>query len=255
MTHPFARPGLTATCSVALIILVCLGTWQVARLQWKTDLIALVDARMAETVPAPLLQIVDGGATSAREAEFVLTTANGVFVPGRIAHVFGTYGGQPGWFAFAPFQLLDGTDQYAGVILVNLGFRVDNGGVPDGPLALPPGVTQLEGRIRRFARRGLFTPQPNFDDGAFYGRVKADLASYFFPQTEDVDQVRDVYLDATTQLGGEAAPQAGTTRAEFSNRHLGYALTWYGLALCLLVIYVGMLRQPREPGASAPHSP
>ena len=34
--------------------------------------------------------------------------------------------------------------------------------------------------------------------------------------------------------------------AAFSNNHLGYAITWFGLALALLGVYVALLR--RKPG-------
>ena len=48
------------------------------------------------------------------------------------------------------------------------------------------------------------------------------------------------------QLGQRAAPQrrepgglpiGGLTRIELTNNHLQYAITWYGLALTLLVVY------------------
>jgi surfeit locus 1 family protein len=42
-------------------------------------------------------------------------------------------------------------------------------------------------------------------------------------------------VDATPNPGGY--PVGGQTRVDLPNNHLSYAITWYGLALALLVIY------------------
>jgi surfeit locus 1 family protein len=38
--------------------------------------------------------------------------------------------------------------------------------------------------------------------------------------------------------GPAGLPKVTAVRPEFRNDHLGYALTWYGLAVALLVVYV-----------------
>jgi surfeit locus 1 family protein len=47
-------------------------------------------------------------------------------------------------------------------------------------------------------------------------------------------------LAAATPPGG--LPQAGETRMVFSNNHLAYALTWYGLAAALLAVFASFIR-------------
>jgi surfeit locus 1 family protein len=52
--------------------------------------------------------------------------------------------------------------------------------------------------------------------------------------------------DATPHAGGY--PLGGQTRVDLPNNHFGYALTWYGLAAVLLVIYgVSGWQKKRKP--------
>jgi surfeit locus 1 family protein len=48
----------------------------------------------------------------------------------------------------------------------------------------------------------------------------------------------------------ESPPAAGLTPAPrpagISNRHLEYALTWYGLALALAAVYIALLLRDRK---------
>jgi surfeit locus 1 family protein len=44
-------------------------------------------------------------------------------------------------------------------------------------------------------------------------------------------------LEADTKPNPGGYPIGGQTRVALPNNHLSYALTWYGLALALLVIY------------------
>ena len=52
------------------------------------------------------------------------------------------------------------------------------------------------------------------------------------------------FVDAgaeATPTGGW--PRAGTTRVSFSNNHLQYVITWYGLALALVGVYIAFVRK------------
>ena len=43
-------------------------------------------------------------------------------------------------------------------------------------------------------------------------------------------------------------PQGGETLVQFPNSHLGYAITWFGLALALLGVYIALLRRKLRGG-------
>ncbi|RPI44019.1 MAG: hypothetical protein EHM67_04360, partial [Hyphomicrobiaceae bacterium] len=45
-------------------------------------------------------------------------------------------------------------------------------------------------------------------------------------------------------------PRGGVTRRDLPNRHLGYALTWFGLALTLIAVYLAFARHRLRLGAA-----
>jgi surfeit locus 1 family protein len=44
-------------------------------------------------------------------------------------------------------------------------------------------------------------------------------------------------VDADLAPGSDTWPRGGTTRVDLPNRHLEYAVTWYGQALTLIGVY------------------
>lgn len=223
-------PTLTIFTAVALVILFCLGTWQLHRLSWKTDLIAAVDERIAAD-PVPF-------AGHTELPPYTPVSLDGFFIPGRVAHVSGTFEGASGWYVFQPFQWLDGAD-YGGVVMVGRGFVDLDARAESYPT--PEGAVVITGLLRDFSTPSSFAAAfiaPHDDtNGSFYSREREKLLPYFFPDTADLDQVSMVYIDQRADGAATTVPRAGTTRVEFSNNHLGYALTWYGLGIGLAVMF------------------
>ena len=232
---PFAfRPALTALAALGLLVLIGLGTWQVARLQWKTDLIARTEAMVAsppvalyDTLPAP------------REYRPVRVT--GGFVTDRTVHVSGTWAGRPGFYVFQPFQ----PDQGRALILVNRGFVSAEDRQATYTL---PDADALTGLVRFYqgAGLGLLDAPPDPDGLTVYDRRRATLTAPFRDlaggsRAED-ELFAPFYLDSTLPT---ETPRGNTTRLDFTNRHLGYAITWFGLAGGLLLVFLLMSRAPR----------
>jgi len=53
----------------------------------------------------------------------------------------------------------------------------------------------------------------------------------------DLADIYPMFLDADKSRTGGKYPVGGRTRIKIVNNHLDYALTWYGLAIVMLVIY------------------
>ena len=60
-----------------------------------------------------------------------------------------------------------------------------------------------------------------------------------------VDEARAVLPRVFRHAGSPVAPPAA-----FSNNHLGYALTWFGLAITLVVFYAALLLRRYRPTPS-----
>jgi surfeit locus 1 family protein len=88
--------------------------------------------------------------------------------------------------------------------------------------------------MRPDEERSVFTPTDQPDDNIFFARNVAviaaakDLARPVAPFTIDL-------VASETPPGG--LPQAGETRMTFTNNHLQYAITWYGLAAALVAVF------------------
>lgn len=227
MTFTF-RPGLTVATLIALLILISLGTWQMQRLAWKRDLIASTEV-LTQAAPVALEDFL----ARKTQPEYAPIRFRGRIDAARAAPVFGTLGPQPGVYLFVP--VYDVSGQF--LIYINLGF-IPQRAFEAGDYTVPAGEALFTGLFRNAEPAGgiagALRPDTN-DDGFWYVRRPA-----LFAASDNVDAVPSrlgVYVDRS-EGSGEAWPRAGTTRLEFSNRHLEYALTWYGLALTLVGVFI-----------------
>ena len=77
-----------------------------------------------------------------------------------------------------------------------------------------------------------FTPANEPARGAWYRRDPAEIAAHF-----GLVRAAPFMIDAEAAPIPCGLPQGGETRLIFPNNHLGYALTWFGLALALLCVF------------------
>jgi surfeit locus 1 family protein len=221
------RPGFWPTlfAAVGVIALAALGTWQVQRLHWKEALIA---AR-ARAEAAPVLDLRDP--TDVRpEDDFRSMRLVGRFRHDREFHLLGrVQGGEAGAHVVTPLILDDGA-----MVLVDRGFvpldRLAPATRPEGQME---GRVAVRGTVRWPEPPGWFTPSSDPAANAWY-RLDPEAMAV----AAGLRRVAPFYVaaDATPNPGG--LPRGGATFSPFPNNHLGYALTWYGLALSLAVIYI-----------------
>jgi len=108
------------------------------------------------------------------------------------------------------------------------------------------GETTVTGLVRRPADRSWFMPSDNAAANEWFSR---DPALYAAASGRPADQVAPFLIDANfdASLPG-GLPQGGETIVDFPNNHLGYAITWFGLAACCAGVFVafatGKLRNP-----------
>jgi len=237
MTEPRTRfPwGLTVATGLALVLLCGLGTWQVQRLHWKEGLIAEAEAA-AQAPPQPLPTVL-----AAADPEFRKAI---VSCPG---------------LASAPFvELHTVQDGEVGVRLVSAcrpdssgpTWLVDRGFIGEGVSARPAVaasdvVLPLTVEVRHSPPPGPMAAPPS--GVHFYARDTAVMAQAL----SVIGPVAPETLYALTSSNPDwAGLQPSAPPAAFSNNHLGYALTWFGLALALAGTYVALLR--RKPRPSTP---
>ena len=88
--------------------------------------------------------------------------------------------------------------------------------------------------------QGLFVPNNEVERNRWFWRdLKAMTRSML---GEDAKGVAPFFLEAEKSEIRGGWPLGGQTRLDLPNNHLQYALTWFALALCLVVIYVIYVR-------------
>jgi surfeit locus 1 family protein len=224
-------PGLLTL--VGLTVLVSLGLWQLDRLAWKLDLIARAEERSqapAEALPPP----ESWPALDPAEYEYQAVRLSGRFDHSSELRVYaalssprGPYGGA-GWWIMVPMELSDG-----GIVFVNRGFVPEARKDPSSRLeGLVDGVVDIRGLMRVAEPQGPFVPDDEPGNNVWFTRDPVRMAE----ATGLEGPVAPFFVDALESAPG-GLPQGGETILTFRNDHLGYALTWFGLAGALVAVF------------------
>jgi surfeit locus 1 family protein len=223
----------TLWSGMGLIILLSLGTWQLARLQWKEGLIAAREAGL-HSAPTELPATL----SAARALEFHPVRAEGEFLNDRELYVNDiSDSGAAGFAIVTPLRLADGT-----VLLVDRGFVPTEREAPEtrqaGEIAGPVRVTGLL-RIAAEGKPGWFTPD---NDPARNSWFYVDIAA--MAKAAGIEgPVLQFYVAADASPNPGGFPQGGQSVTDLPNNHLQYAITWYALALALIAIYIRFARR------------
>jgi surfeit locus 1 family protein len=217
---------------LGFLILVALGTWQVQRLHWKEGLIAAREAGIhaAPTgLPATL--------AAARALEFHPVRAEGQFLNDREFYLNApSLRGDAGYHIITPLLLSSGA-----TLLVDRGFVPTDRKAPETRAAgEPSGRVSVTGllRIPSEGRPSWFTPDNDPARNQWFFIDVAAMAS-----AQKLDRVLPFYIEADASPNPGGLPQGGQTVTELPNNHLQYAITWYSLAVVLVVIYVRFARR------------
>ena len=101
---------------------------------------------------------------------------------------------------------------------------------------------------------GLFTPVNDVTHNLWYWPDIAAMSHSALPGGEQ--NTLPFFIDADARPPSSPyLPQGGVTRVDLPNRHLEYALTWYGLAVTLIGVYFAFFvsrMRPEEAGSPGP---
>jgi surfeit locus 1 family protein len=228
--RPLLAPG--AATLIALAILLGLGFWQLERKAWKEDLIAQIDAR-AHSVPGEIVPEPQWPEWRAADDEFRHVRVTGTFLHDKDVPVHGLLSGQrgpalQGFYIFTPLSLRTGA-----TVLVNRGFVLGDMRDPARRAdPQPSGEITVTGLVRAPEARGWFMPenQPGRDE--WFIRDPAQMAG-----ARGLGRVAPFWVDADPVPNATGWPRSGQTNLVIPNNHLGYALTWFGIALTLVGVF------------------
>ena len=212
---------------VALAVLIGLGNWQWQRKLWKDGIIArLNDAAHAGAVDL-------NTAVPTTDQRYQAVSVTGRFQHDQEVYVFWTRSNRAGYLVLTPLKR-----EGQRAVLVNRGFVPARLKSPEArPKGQPHGVVTVRGLLtRQTDRAGMFTPPPDSANRTWYAIRPTEIATTL---GLDVAHGYTVEADARPNPGGWPRGRSIPDRiAEIPNRHLEYALTWWGLALTLIGVYI-----------------
>jgi len=208
--------------TLCVLILLSLGTWQLYRLNWKTELIAQIHhAQKSDPIqgsegvsPHPFQRVILQG-TFRHDMEFHWASK--------------TFEGQVGYHLITPLV----TEQGMWVL-------VDRGFVPKSyenkDVQRPTEPVSITGIARPASDRSYFTPESNMAKRQIYhvdpSQISQALGHSLAP-----------YYIIQDPQEGSTWPRPIPLAGHLKNNHLMYAVTWYLLAAICVLIYVLSLRK------------
>jgi surfeit locus 1 family protein len=233
--------------AVMFAILLGLGTWQVRRLAWKEAILAQI--AQAEAAPPMPLPPTSG---TAIPPPFTKVAVTGTLMYDRSA-LYAVEerdmrtGPELGAYLIEPLQRKD-----APPVLVERGWVPLK---PVAPVAMPQGEVTIVGYVHAPSTAGLFSASDDVPGRHFY-----TLDPHAIGTALGLDHVAPFILIAlATPPTGAPTADAPVKRTQTAapaelpipeqhlprppNNHLAYAITWYGLAGALLVIFATWARK------------
>ncbi len=236
------RVGLlwpTVLSIIGVAILIGLGSWQLSRKAEKEALITKIEARRLGE-PLKLEDFV--AARPGADADYQKLRVRGEFVADKERFYYAPQPKLgPGYDVYQPLRYAPGK-----VVWINRGFIPKR--VLDQPEIWQAGSGEVStvGNARLPANPGTFTPNNDVVANVWYWRDLAGMHASAFDAEAGVEaapfflvagpEAPGSALDRTSE-GDAGWPRPGVSKIAVVNRHLEYAVTWFGLALTLVGVY------------------
>ncbi|KAG5974084.1 hypothetical protein E4U58_003684 [Claviceps cyperi] len=230
-------PGIIILALIP-ITAFALGTWQVKRLDWKSELIAKYEDRLIRD-PLPLPPTIDPSAVHDFDHRRVLAT-------GRFRHdqemLLGPRirDGKDGYIVMTPLERENGS-----TILVSRGWidkkHRSQVSRPDG---LPRGVVTVEGLLREPLKKNMFTPDNRPDKREFYFPDVKEMAELTGSSPVWVEAITEPEFTKMTDFEARGIPYGRAAEVTLRNNHAQYIFTWYGLTFATTIMLFMVLKKP-----------
>ncbi|MCJ1358808.1 MAG: surf-like protein [Icmadophila ericetorum] len=231
-------PGLIILALIP-ITAFALGSWQVLRLGWKTELIARFEDRLVRS-PLSLPLHIDPSAI--KDFDYRRVYAKGQFRHDREMLIGPRmHDGKDGYLVVTPLER-EGDDS---TILVNRGW------IPkklkrqaDRKEGLPIGQVAIEGLLREPWKKNMFTPDNKPELGEFYFPDVEQMAQATKSQPVWIEEVMEPDLLKAYDREAKGIPIGRPAEVNLRNNHTQYIFTWYALSAATTIMLWMVVRRP-----------
>ena len=194
-------------------VFIALGTWQIIRLGWKNNLILEIENSL-KNPPVELTQ-------SNKVNYLKIKTSGSVDFEKQIYLYNLNDSGTPGFEVLNPISI-DGEN-----------YLLNRGWIPfekkDTPEINIIDQTNIIGTIKIQGRKNIFKPDNDLKENYWFSLNREDILKF----TGKKFSKYIIYLDGNYQL-----PRPKKITANISNNHKKYAITWFSLAISILLLYL-----------------
>ena len=196
-----------------ILVFIALGTWQIIRLNWKNNLILEIEnslkkppVELTKSNKQNYLKIKTSGSIDF-EKQIYLYNLNDTGIPG--------------------FEVLN-------PILINgENYLINRGWIPFEKKDMPEinifDQNNIVGTLKTQGRKNIFKPDNDIKENYWFSLNREDISKFTGKNFSEYI----IYLDGNYQL-----PKPKKITANISNNHKKYAITWFSLAISILLLYL-----------------
>ena len=196
-----------------IFVFIALGTWQIIRLNWKNNLILEIENSL-KNPPVQLSQ-------SNQKNYLKIKTSGSVDFEKQIYLYSLNDSGTPGFEVFNP------------IIINGENYLLNRGWIPFEKKNMPEinilDQNNIFGTIKTQGRKNIFKPDNDIKENYWFSLNREDI----FKFTGKKFSKYIIYLDGNYQF-----PRPIKITANISNNHKKYAMTWFSLAISILLLYL-----------------
>ena len=196
-----------------ILVFIALGVWQIIRLNWKNNLILEIENSLKKP-PVELNQF--------NKENFLKIKTSGIINFKKQIYLYNLNdSGTPGFEVINPIFI--GGENY----LINRGW------IPfekkDTPEINIFDQNNIIGTLKAQGRKNIFKPDNDIKENYWFSLDREDI----FKFTNKKFSQYIIYLDGNYQF-----PRPKKITANISNNHKKYAMTWFSLAISILLLYL-----------------
>ena len=196
-----------------ILVFVALGSWQIVRLNWKNNLILEIE----NSLKNPPVELTNSNVKNYLK----IKTSGSIDLEKQIYLYNLNDTGTPGFEVINP------------ILINDTNYLINRGWIPfEKKNSQEINVfdeNDIIGTLKLQGRKNIFKPDNNLEENYWFSLNREDILKF----TGKEFSKYIIYLNGNYQL-----PKPKKITANISNNHQKYALTWFSLAISILLLYL-----------------
>ena len=201
-----------------ILVFISLGSWQIIRLNWKNNLILEIESSLKK----PPVQLSETNVTN-----FLKIKTSGSIDFDKQIYLYNlNENGTPGFEVINP------------IIIDSKNYLINRGWIPfkkkDSEEIYDFDENNIIGILKSQGRKNIFKPDNDIKENYWFSLDREDILEFTGKKFSNYI----IYLDGNYQF-----PKPKKITANISNNHKKYAITWFSLAISILLLYLYFRRK------------